>query len=137
MSTKTRFVLLAAFVTLLAGGLLVIRPWLAGAGRTTMTASTATYTVRLFTDGPREGANTFDFEITARDGTPAHLDEVTLQPVMPQMGHAYPPVTAARTAPGRYRAKDTMLAMTGYWRINVTLRRANDAQQAAFTLLAK
>ncbi|WP_220448772.1 FixH family protein [Nonomuraea mesophila] len=135
MSTKVKFVLPAVVVALIAAALLVVPPWLTGAGGTTMTASTAAYTVRLSTDGPREGPNTFDLDVTTRDGAPADLDDVTLQPVMPQMGHAYPPVTAVRTGPGRYRAKDTVLAMTGYWQINVTLRGANDVQHAAFTLL--
>lgn len=133
---KTTFVRWAAVVPLLAGCLLVIMPWLTDAGGITMTATTATYTVRLSAGEPRDGPNTFDFEITTRDGAPADLDEVTLQPVMPQMGHAYPPVTAARIAAGHYRAKDTVLAMTGHWRINVTLRSADDTQQTAFTVVA-
>jgi YtkA-like len=132
-----KFAFLAGVVALLAGGLMVIPSWLGAAGRTTMTAYTTGYTVRLSIDRPREGPNTFDFEITARGGAPADLDEVSLQPVMPQMGHAYPPVTAVRTAPGHYRAKDIVLAMPGYWRINVTLRRADDTQRTAFTLPAE
>lgn len=56
MSTTNMFALLAAALALIAAGLLVIPAWLAGAGGTTMTASIAAYTVRLSTDGPREGA---------------------------------------------------------------------------------
>jgi plasmid replication initiation protein len=137
MIMKNKFALLAAAVVLVAAGLLVIPPWLARTSGTTMTSATAAYTVRLSTGEPREGPNTFDIDVTAKDGAPAELDAVTLQPVMPQMGHAYAPVTAARIGPGRYRAKDTVLEMTGYWQLNITLRRANDTQRTAFTLMVK
>ncbi len=128
----------AATVLLLAGILLVMRPWAADSdGVTTMKTSTASYTVRLVANGPRTGANTFDLEIKDRDGTPSAVDEVTIQPVMPQMGHAYPPVTAARLAPGRYRAENAVLPMSGMWRINVTLRGAKGVEQGYIPLIVK
>lgn len=108
MSTGTRLAGVAAAALSLAGILLVTSFWRDDAGGvTTLKTSTATYTVRLSTDGTRGGAGTFDLEIENRDGTPSEVGEVTLEPVMPQMGHAYPPVTATPLAPGRYRSMPT------------------------------
>ncbi|WP_326627024.1 FixH family protein [Nonomuraea fuscirosea] len=94
---------------------------------------TATYAVHLSVDRPRTGANTFDIEVEGRKG--GTLTEVGLEPVMPQMGHAYPPVTATPLGAGRFRAAGTVLTMPGMWRITVTVRGANGAEQAVFPLV--
>ncbi|GAA1670896.1 hypothetical protein GCM10009733_080280 [Nonomuraea maheshkhaliensis] len=133
MSTKIR--LAGAAVLALAAFLLVLRPW-QGEGTTTLTASTATYAVRLSVDRPRSGANTFDIEVEGRNGgtTP---DQVSLEPVMPQMGHAYPPVTASPLGAGRFRAAGAVLPMPGMWRITVTVSGTNGTEQAVFPLVVK
>ncbi|GGP03522.1 FixH family protein [Nonomuraea glycinis] len=136
MNTRTGFA--AAVVLLLAGVLLVMQPWRKDTdSATTLKTSTASYTVHLVTNRPRAGANTFDLEIKDRDGAPSAMDEVTLQPVMPHMGHAYPPVTAAQLAPGRYRAENAVLPMSGMWRITVTLHGAHGVEQGVFPLMVK
>jgi hypothetical protein len=69
----------------------------------------------------RSGSNSFDLRITDRSGNAADGD-VTVEPAMPQMGHALAPITAAPQAPGRYRVAGVDLLMAGQWEISVSLR---------------
>lgn len=69
----------------------------------------------------RSGSNSFDLRITDRSGNAADGD-VTVEPAMPQMGHALAPITAAPQAPGRYRVMGVGLFMAGQWEITVSLR---------------
>ena len=91
---------------------------------TTATASTPRYTVRLSVADPRTGPNSLGIE-------------VTVEPVMPQMGHALAPVTAVPEAPGRFRAATTDLPMAGPWQITVSLRDASGVDHVVFPLLVK
>lgn len=68
----------------------------------------------------RSGINTFDLRITDRSGRPARGD-VTVEPAMPQMGHAIAPITTGPFAPGHYRVGDVGLLMAGQWEITVSL----------------
>jgi len=104
---------------------------------TTATASTPRYTVRLSVADPRTGPNSLGIEVTDPAGTPAKPAEVTVEPVMPQMGHALAPVTAVPEAPGRFRAATTDLPMAGPWQITVSLRDASGVDHVVFPLLVK
>ncbi|MEO6087455.1 MAG: FixH family protein [Umezawaea sp.] len=126
-------VALAAVITLLA---LVFRA-AAGGGPTTATASTPRYTVRLSVDDPRTGPNSLGLEVTDVAGQPAAPDEVTVEPVMTQMGHALAPVTALPEAPGRYRAATADLPMAGPWQMTVSLRDASGVDHVVLPLLVK
>ncbi|MGI5499922.1 FixH family protein [Lentzea sp. CA-135723] len=75
----------------------------------------------LTPDSTRSGSNAFDLRITDRSGNAADGD-VTVEPAMPQMGHALAPITAAAQAPGRYRVAGVDLTMPGQWEITVSLR---------------
>ncbi|MFI6096400.1 FixH family protein [Lentzea sp. NPDC051213] len=66
----------------------------------------------------KSGSNSFDLRITDRTGNAAH-GEVTIEPAMPQMGHALAPITAAPVEPGHYRAGIDLL-MAGQWEITVS-----------------
>ena len=69
----------------------------------------------------RTGSNTFDLRVTDLSGNAADGD-VTVEPAMPQMGHALAPITAAPQAPGQYRVAGVDLLMAGQWEITVSLR---------------
>ncbi|WNV83996.1 FixH family protein [Umezawaea sp. Da 62-37] len=125
----------AALVALAA--VLAVAFWPAADVPTTAKASTARYTVRLSVDDPRAGPNSIGLEVTDPQGAPAAPDEVVVEPVMPQMGHAYPPVTATAEGPGRFRAAATDLPMAGPWQITVSLRDASGVDQVVLPLLVK
>lgn len=118
-------------------GLLTWLLWPSGSAATVLTADTAQHSVRLSVDDPRQGANSFGLRITDHGGRPATVDSVTVEPVMPQMGHALSPVTAGVGAPGDYRTADTVLPMPGQWEITVSLHGADSAEQVVFPLLVK
>ncbi|MCR3750049.1 FixH family protein [Lentzea californiensis] len=69
----------------------------------------------------RSGSNSFDLLVTDRSGNAAD-GEVTVEPAMPQMGHALAPITAAPRAPGRYEVAGVDLFMAGQWEITLSLR---------------
>jgi nitrogen fixation protein FixH len=113
----------AASVVVAVGVLLL---WPRDPGATTVTGRTEQYTVDLTVDHPKQGANTLDFEVTDTAGRPATVDTIAVELVMPQMGHALPPVSATRTEPGRYRASNTDIPMSGVWEVTVSLPGSED-----------
>ncbi|KOV83886.1 hypothetical protein ADL03_19315 [Nocardia sp. NRRL S-836] len=74
----------------------------------------------LTPESTRTGTNSFDLRVTDRSGGPAQ-GEVTVEPAMPQMGHAVAPITAAPQEPGHYRVGGVELFMAGQWEITVSL----------------
>ncbi|MGW6932706.1 FixH family protein [Lentzea sp. NPDC054927] len=68
----------------------------------------------------KSGSNSFDLRVTDRSGNPAQ-GEVTVEPAMPQMGHALAPITAGPSAPGHYSVGNVDLLMAGQWEITVSL----------------
>ncbi|SDD09157.1 FixH family protein [Actinokineospora iranica] len=98
-------------------------------------AGTPSYAVRLTVADPRVGANSVLVELTDTDGRPVAADEVTVEPVMVDMGHALTPVTAVAEGGGRYRADRTDLPMAGPWEITVAVRRASTTEHAVFSLI--
>lgn len=83
-------------------------------------ADTARYSFKVAAQPLKPGGNSLDIEITDRTGTPATGD-VTVEPAMPQMGHALSPITAASTQPGHFRVDNVDLPMAGQWEITVSL----------------
>lgn len=114
----------AAAVTLLL--------WSSGSQPTTSTVHTADHSVTMTVDNPKLGVNTLDFGVTDRAGRPVTVDAIAVELVMSQMGHALPPVTAAPTEPGRYRASNTEIPMSGQWEVAVSVP---GAEKAVFPLL--
>lgn len=109
----------------------------ASSGTTVLRSATNTHNVQLSVDAPKLGLNSFGLEVTDQSGKPARLDSVTVEPVMPRMGHALAPVTAGPDGPGRYRAAETVLPMSGQWEITISLRGPGGTEQAVFPLLVK
>jgi hypothetical protein len=118
-------------------GLLAWLLWPNGGQATVLTADTARHSVQLSVNDPKQGANSLGLRITDRGGQPASVDSVTVEPVMPQMGHALSPVVAGAEAPGSYRAADTVLPMPGQWEITVSLHAGGGTEQVVFPLLVK
>ena len=85
---------------------------------------------RLTPASTRTGLNSFDLRITDRAGNPAQGD-VTVEPAMPQMGHAISPVTAPPREPGHYLVENVDLAMAGQWEITVSI----ETERVVFPLL--
>lgn len=130
-------VLLAAAAVLVLAGLAVFL-WPRGAsGSTTASQSTATHTVALSMAEPKIGDNTVTLDVTDRRGQPAVLDTVRLEPVMPQMGHALPPLSAVAEGPGRYRARGHLFHMSGPWQLTVVLHGPTGSDRVVFPLLVK
>lgn len=98
-------------------------------------ASSARFGVRLSVTEPRTGLNTIDLEITDPHGHPAAPAEVTVEPVMPQMGHALEASIATAERPGHYRVTEALLPMAGQWEITVRLRDGEGTEELTFPLL--
>ncbi|MGW0520692.1 FixH family protein [Crossiella sp. NPDC003009] len=132
-----KVVLLAAAGLLLLGGALFVCWPRAGAGATTAQQSTPKHTVALSIADPKPGDNTVTLAVTDREGRPAAVDRVSLEPVMPQMGHALAPVGAQAEAPGRFRAHGFLFHMSGPWQLTVVLHGAAGTDRVVFPLLVK
>ncbi|MET9489603.1 FixH family protein [Nocardia sp. NPDC006630] len=76
-----------------------------------------------------------ELEITDQQGKPAAPDRVSVEPAMPQMGHAVPPATATTVTPGHYRAV-VNLPMPGQWEIAVNLSGPQGSGRATFSVRA-
>jgi YtkA-like len=93
-------------------------------------AESAQLSFRLTPASTKTGINSFDLRVTDRAGNPAQGD-VTVEPVMPQMGHAVSPITAPPREPGHYMVENVDLAMAGQWEIAVSI----DSERVVFPLL--
>jgi nitrogen fixation protein FixH len=135
---KTRKPLLITAVAVVVVAALAWLCWPASdSGPVSAQAVAGPYSVRLSAENPKQGTNSLGIEVTDAAGKPAALDVVTVEPVMPQMGHALAPITAGADGPGHYRAAETTLPMSGQWEITVTLRGPAGTDQAVFPLLVK
>ncbi|MFI5562213.1 FixH family protein [Amycolatopsis japonica] len=127
-----RPVLLISVVAVLAVAIVAWLVWPSSGGEQTQRSTQGPYTVQLSVEDPHQGGNVF--ALTVSGGTP---DVVTLEPVMPQMGHALAPSPAIAEGPGRFRTGDVLLPMSGQWEITVSLRGPSGATQHVFPLLVK
>ncbi|EMD24386.1 FixH family protein [Amycolatopsis azurea] len=138
MTTKTSIVdrrkpvLLISVVAVLVAAIVAWLVWPSGGGEQVQSSTQGPYTVRLSVEDPHQGGNVF--ALTVSGATP---DVVTVEPVMPQMGHALAPSPAIAQAPGRFRTGDVLLPMSGQWEITVSLRGPSGSTQHVFPLLVK
>jgi hypothetical protein len=138
MTRTTRQSILVSAVVFALVAVLVLVFWPDGSGgQAVFTTSTGQHTVRLSVDGLQRGTNSFGLEVTDADGTPSAVDRVTVEPVMPQMGHALAPIEARTEAPGRFRADNADLPMSGPWELTVSLHAASGTEHVVFPLLVK
>lgn len=80
-------------------------------------AASTHYAVTATVRNPRPGTTSVDVDLTDPAGRPAGGATVRIQPVMPQMGHAGPPITAVPSGGGGYRADSVPLMMAGSWEL--------------------
>ncbi|PWW51966.1 FixH family protein [Actinokineospora spheciospongiae] len=133
---KTVFALVV--VAVLAGAVLLWRLG-SGDGPVELSGGTDSYALRVRFDGPTTvGESAVSIEVADTAGTPVSADEVTVEPVMPEMGHAEPAVSAAAEGvPGRYRATGARLTMAGTWEITVTVRSGGKQEAAVFPIAVR
>ena len=115
---KRSVVLAVAVVVAVVGALVVL--WPRAVEAQPQLAESARIRFVLTPASTKSGVNSFDLRITDRAGNPAE-GEVTLEPAMPQMGHAIAPITAGPSEPGRYQVGGVDLFMAGQWEITVSL----------------
>lgn len=125
-------VLLISVVAVLAAAIVAWLVWPSSGGEQMQRSTQGPYTVQLSVEDPHQGGNVFALTVTG--ATP---DVVTLEPVMPQMGHALAPSPAIAEGPGTFRTGDVLLPMSGQWEITVSLRGPSGATQHVFPLLVK
>ncbi|MEU3768900.1 hypothetical protein AB0E55_27920 [Amycolatopsis keratiniphila] len=129
---RRRPVLLISVVAVLAVAIVAWLVWPSSGGVQVQRSTQGPYTVQMSVEDPHQGGNVF--ALTVSGATP---DVVTLEPVMPQMGHALAPSPAIAEGPGRFRTGDVLLPMSGQWEITVSLRGPSGATQHVFPLLVK
>jgi len=126
------------YVLWAVGGLIVLVAalvlWPRGGGTQPYLAEGKQLSFQLTPASTKTGINAFDLRITDRGGNPAQGD-VTVEPTMPQMGHAVAPVTAGPREPGHFRAENVDLAMAGQWEITVSVNRPAGTERVVFPLL--
>lgn len=128
--TRRRILILVPAVVVLAA-VLTFLFWPSGGGSSVAQASGRLYQVRVAAEDPRLGVSVLTIGVT-----PSTVDSVSIGPVMPQMGHALPPVPASPIAPGEYRAEATF-PMAGQWEITVALHGPSGSDQVVVPLLVK
>lgn len=105
----------AVAVAVVAVLVAVLRP--SPPGPAVLHAVSTHYAVTATVRNPRPGTTSVDVDLTDPAGRPVGGAAVRIQPVMPQMGHAGPPITAVPTGGGGYRADGVPLMMAGSWQL--------------------
>jgi hypothetical protein len=126
VSPRTALLASALVVAAVLGWLAWPRP----AGPRVEQAGTDRHVVRL-----AAGADRWTVEVDDRTGAPAAVDEVVLEPVMVDMGHAAEPVTARADRPGRFALPAPPLPMDGQWQVTVRFRDPGGEERAVLPLL--
>ena len=127
MSTASRWsAFLLAAVFLCAGAVFGWLAWPTAPGSAIARAGTERYVVVVSTERPRLGSTDVDVDITPRERSTGVMviRNVQVQAVMPLMGYATQPVTAAITSADNYHATGLPLMMTGPWQLVVAIKSA-------------
>lgn len=91
------------------------------------TGSSAGHTVSLRFDQLDTGPDTVD--VTLNPAT--DVDGVTLEAVMPNMGHGLSPMTATRISAGQFQAHGRLFVMGGGWEVWVIMRTKSGTETAS------
>ena len=94
------------------------------------TCATADYTVHLAIGHPSVVADSADIDVQRRDHSPLSLDKVSVETVMPRMGHAMPQLVAQSNGPGKYRVQGQLFLMSGLWDVMVKLTDSTGTESA-------
>jgi hypothetical protein len=123
-------------VVLLAGLVFWLSSQLSGTasgGPTVLHGQSVDYSLQVSVANPRMGSTPVDITVTDRAGHPATPSAVSIEPVMPAMGHATSPVAATSTAGGHFHA-DVPLPMTGQWELTIALSGPAGAEHIVLPL---
>jgi hypothetical protein len=99
-----------------------------------LTGRTASYRVTVSVDNPHVGTTSLKVTATDSQDVPARLSAVTIEPIMPSMGHATGVITATAAGPGSYQATGVALSMAGQWELNIELHAASGMEQVVLAL---
>jgi hypothetical protein len=105
-----------------------------GTRSSVLTGRTAGYRVTVSVDNPRVGTTSLTVTATDTQDAPARLSAVTIEPIMPSMGHATGVFTTTAAGPGRYQATGVPLSMAGQWELNIGLHAASGTEQVVLAL---
>ena len=130
--SRQRLVVIAAIAAAVVGaGVWLLWPKSTDDGAATATAGP--YRVQLIGESPKAGISPVTVEITGNESQPPTPDSVSLEPAMPQMGHATTPVATVAQGDGRYRA-DVDLSMAGQWDITVRIAASGEVHEAVLSV---
>jgi hypothetical protein len=130
MNRQRLLVVVAIAVAVLGAGAWLL--WPTANDPTTSAATAGPYLVRIAGDPPKVGVGALTVEVSG-DGQAPAPESVTLEPAMPQMGHAATPVVATAEGSGRYRA-DVDLSMPGQWEITVRIAADGQVHEAVLSV---
>jgi hypothetical protein len=82
---------------------------------------TAHYVVTATVGSSRLGTTDIGIDLAGRGGGPVDRARVSVEAIMPLMGHAEQPVPAAFAGRGHYRAANVALTMTGPWQLQLSI----------------
>jgi hypothetical protein len=129
MTVRSRWGLGITLLAVLAALTLLL--WPRPPASVDVTGRAGPHQVRLWIPEPAVGARGITVELAG----PAPVDRLVVAPVMVDMGHAAPPVTATETAPGRYQATDVDFFMAGRWDVAVIVHRPEGPLEVVFPVL--
>jgi hypothetical protein len=95
--------------------------WPSPPGPVALHAGTPDRIVTVTVERPRLGSSDIEIALADRDGKAVADAVIRVDVVEPRMGVADPSVTAAATAPGRYRAAAVPFMSTGQWELRLTV----------------
>lgn len=116
-----RRLLIGGLFVVAAGLLVVWLIWPRHSDRVVLRTGTAHYVVTAAVGSSRVGTTDIGIDLTARGGGPVDRAKVSVEAIMPLMGHAEQPVLAASSGRGHYRAANVALTMTGPWQLQLSI----------------
>ena len=131
MSRQRLLVIATITAAVVAAGVWFL--WPAERNPTTSAATAGPYLVRITGDPPKVGVSTLAVEVSGDGNQAPPPESVTLEPAMPQMGHASTPVVATEDGSGHYRG-DVDLSMAGQWEITVRIAAGDQVHQAVLNV---
>jgi YtkA-like protein len=134
--SRTRRSLVVAAIVAIAAvvATLVTVLWPSPPGPAVLHAASAHYAVTATVQNPRPGSTSVSVDLTDPGGRPVGGATIRIEPVMPQMGHAAPPITAVPTGGGGYRADGVPLLMAGSWQLLLSVGSPRGADHLTLSL---
>ena len=94
--------------------------WPTGATTTVLRGGTPHHAVTITIDQPQIGTAGIAVDVTAKSGAPA-VATVTVEPTMPLLGLAVPPVGATARSPGHFQVSGVTLPAIGPCELRIVL----------------